>query len=141
MVKKPVTESQSEKVAENQSDKMLLKMTQLFQSVEMLGPMMDSSVKTLENKVKEGFETEGIRRREDYKTLGAKMVVKMEQGFKNEQNARRLGQSETVSQGAIRPQWCPTFTSTFTTFTTFTSTRLRQVCVVNCFFLCDQHDG
>ena len=46
--------------------------------------------------MKEGFKTEGIRRREDYKTLGAKMVVKMEQGFKNEQNARQLVQSETA---------------------------------------------
>ena len=67
-----MTESQSKKTAEDQSDKILLKMTELFKLVEMLGSKMDSSVKTLEDKMKEGFETEGIQRKKDYENLGRK---------------------------------------------------------------------
>ena len=43
--KNPVTESQSKKIGEAQSDKELQKMTELFRSVEPLGAKMDSSFK------------------------------------------------------------------------------------------------
>ena len=59
-VENPVTESQRKKIAEDQSDKILQKMAELFQSVEKIGSKMDSSVKTLEDKMKDGFETQAI---------------------------------------------------------------------------------
>ena len=55
-IKKPVTESQSEKIAEAQSDNILQTMTELFSSVELLGAKMDSRVKNLEDKMNEGFK-------------------------------------------------------------------------------------
>ena len=90
-IKNPVTESQSKKIVDGQSDKILLQMAELFQSLEMLGSEMDSSVKNLEDEMKEGFETEGIRRKEDCKNLEEKMIVKIEQGFKNEQTRNTAG--------------------------------------------------
>ena len=59
-VANPVTESQRKKIAEDQSDKILQKMAELFQSVEKIGSKMDSSVITLEDKMNEGSETEAI---------------------------------------------------------------------------------
>ena len=58
-----MTGSQSEKIAEDQSNKILLKLTELFQSVEMLVSKMDSSVKTLEDKMKERWKMVRISRR------------------------------------------------------------------------------
>ena len=45
-----------------------------------------------------GVETEGTRRKEDDKNLQDKMVLKMEEGFKKEQQARQLVQHE-IAQG------------------------------------------
>ena len=68
---------------------------------------MGSSVKTLEHQMKEGFETKGIRWREDYKNLQEKKIVKMEQGFKNEQNATQLLRKE-IAQGFKQRRKCET---------------------------------
>ena len=59
-----VTETQSKMIAEHQSDKILEQMTLLFESVKLLGTQM-----------REGFETEGVRRKEDYKNLEEKMAA------------------------------------------------------------------
>ena len=59
---------------------------------------MDSSVRTLETQMKEGFEAEGTRRKEDYKNLEEKMVSRREESFKKEQHARQLARSE-MAQG------------------------------------------
>ena len=59
-VENPVTESQRKKIAEDQSDKILQKMAELFLSEEKIGSKIYSSVKTLEDEMKEGFETEAI---------------------------------------------------------------------------------
>ena len=44
--------------------------------------------------MREGLETEGARRKEDYKSLQEKMSARMGEGFKNEDNARKLLQNE-----------------------------------------------
>ena len=46
--------------------------------------------------MREGFETEGIRRKEDYKNLEDKMVLKMEEGSKKERHARQQVPHETA---------------------------------------------
>ena len=51
-----VTESQTKRIADDQSDKVLQQTTLLFDSLKMLGTHM-----------RKGFETEGVRRKEDYK--------------------------------------------------------------------------
>ena len=43
--------------------------------------------------------------KEEHKNLEEKMIVKMEQGFKNEQNARQLVQSE-IAQGIQERREC-----------------------------------
>ena len=58
--------------------------------------MLCESVKTLGTRMKEGFETEGALRKEDYKSLEEKMSARMEEGFKNEQHAGQQIQSEIV---------------------------------------------
>ena len=78
MVKNPVTESQSKMIPDAQSDKILQKMTEPICSFEMLGAVMDSSVQNLEDK---------IQRKKDHENLEEQMIVKMKQGFKNEENA------------------------------------------------------
>ena len=78
-----VTESQSKRVDDDQSDKLLQQMALLCESVKMLGTQM-----------REGLETEGARRKEDYKSLEEKMSARMGEGFKNEDNARKLVQNE-----------------------------------------------
>ena len=62
-VKKPLTESHSKQTAEDQSDKILLKMTRLFESVQSLGTKTDLSVKTLETQLKEGISKERLQRK------------------------------------------------------------------------------
>ena len=42
--------------------------------------------------MKDGFATAGLWRQEDYKNLEEKMSAEMEEGFKNEENARNLVQ-------------------------------------------------
>ena len=44
--------------------------------------------------MKEGFATERVRRKEDYQNLEEKTSARMEEGFKNEENARKLVQNE-----------------------------------------------
>ena len=44
--------------------------------------------------MQDGFATEGLRRQEEYKNLEEKMSAKMAEGFKNEENARKLVQNE-----------------------------------------------
>ena len=56
-----VTESQSKKIADDQSDKILQQVTLLFESVKLLVTQM-----------REGFETEGIRKKEGRKNLEEK---------------------------------------------------------------------
>ena len=88
--------SQSKRIADDQSDKLLQQMALLSESVKMLGTQM-----------REGFATEGARRKEDDKSLEEKSAARMEeqharqrrqseivQGFKNEENARKLVQNE-----------------------------------------------
>ena len=79
----PVTESQNKRIDEDQSDKRLQQMTLLFESMKLLGTQM-----------REGFETEGVRRKEYHKNQGFKreqqIQSEMVQGFKNEENARQL---------------------------------------------------
>ena len=87
VVENPVTESQSKEIAEDQDDKILQQMALLSESVQLLGTQM-----------REGFETEGIRRKEDYKNLEEKMAFKVEEGYKKEQHARQQVQSE-IAQG------------------------------------------
>ena len=89
-----MTGSQSKKIAEDQSDKILQKTTQLFEPVQSLETQMDSSVKTLETHMKEGFWKEGLQRKQEYESLEKKIMIKMEDGFKNEENARQLVQRE-----------------------------------------------
>ena len=74
-----VTESQSKKIAEDHSSKILQQMTLLFASVQLLGTQI------------EGFEKEGFPRKEDYKNLEEIRVSQMEEGFKKEQHARQQG--------------------------------------------------
>ena len=91
-----MTHSQSEKIAEDQSDEKLQKMTELFHSVQNFGSNMGSSVKTKEIQMRQGFEKERFRRKEDYKHLEKKMAAKMEEGFKKEQHAIQQVQNEMV---------------------------------------------
>ena len=44
--------------------------------------------------MKEGLPTEGLRRQEDYENLEERMSAQMEEGFKNEENARKLVRNE-----------------------------------------------
>ena len=81
-----VTESQSKKIAEDHSSKILQQMTLLFESVQLLGTQM-----------REGFDKEGFPRMEDYKNLEI-MVSQMEEGFKKEQHARQQVQNETAQR-------------------------------------------
>ena len=81
----PVTESQNKRFADNQSDKILQQMTLLFESVMLQ-----------ETLVREGFETEGVRRKETYKNVEEKMAARMEEGFKKEQHTRQQIQSQMV---------------------------------------------
>ena len=55
VVRNPVIESQSKKIAQDQSDKILQKMTQLFESMQSLGTKKDLSVKNLETHMKKRF--------------------------------------------------------------------------------------
>ena len=58
MKRQTVTEAHSSRVVDDQSDKLLLQMAMLRESVKMLGTQM-----------KEGFATEGAWRKEDCKNL------------------------------------------------------------------------
>ena len=66
MVINPVIESQCKNIAEDQSGKILQQMALLFERMKMLGTRM-----------REGFETEGVRREEDYENLEEKMAAKI----------------------------------------------------------------
>ena len=82
------------KIAKDQGGRIRTKMTELFQSMEMLGSKMDSRSSNLEAQVLEGFEKEGRHRKQDYEDFEKKVMMKMEDGFKNEENAR-----QTVRKG------------------------------------------
>ena len=43
-----------------------------------------------------GFATEGVRRQEDYKNLEEKMSARMKEGFKIDENARKLVRNEVA---------------------------------------------
>ena len=78
-----VTESLSRRVVDDQGGKLLQQMAMLCESVKMLATQM-----------KEGFKTARAWRKEEYKNLEEKMSARMEEGFKNEENARKLVQNE-----------------------------------------------
>ena len=74
---------------------------ELFSSVQLLGAKMDPNVRNLEDNMNDGFKNEGIQRKKDYENLKKKKrnnfeteSAKMEEGFKNEENARQLVQHE-----------------------------------------------
>ena len=87
MKRQLVTESPSSRVVDDQSDMALQQMAMLCESVKMLGTQM-----------REGFDTEGARREEDHKNLEEKMSARMEEGFKNEQQARQQIHSEIMQE-------------------------------------------
>ena len=89
-----VTESQSKKLAEDQGDRILMKMSELFRSMETLGSKMDSRVSNLENQVREGFGREGRHRKQENEDLEKRMVMRMEDGLLNEECARQNFQKE-----------------------------------------------
>ena len=91
LVSNLVTESQSDQFVEIKATTHDKKMIELFKSVEMFWSKNDTSVKPLKDKMEEGFK------RKDCENLEAKIIVKMEQRFKNEENARQLAQMKQFS--------------------------------------------
>ena len=89
LIRNPVAESQSKKVAEDQGDGMLMKMSELFQSMETLGSKTGSLISNLEHHVRESFKREGRHRKQEIEDLEKGMVVRMEDGCKNEECARQ----------------------------------------------------
>ena len=101
----PVTESQTKKIAEDHSARILHQMNLLFESMQSMGTKMDLRVGQVENRVQEDVAKEGRLRIPEYENLEKKMSAKMEEGerkmttkteegFKNEEIARQVIQKE-----------------------------------------------
>ena len=104
-----VTASQSVKISENASGKLLAKMAELFGSMREVKGIVGSFRCEMEGecqenpsaKMADGFRIEGIQRKKDSDDLEGKTTkgfeiesAKMEAGVKNEENARVIVQEE-----------------------------------------------
>ena len=72
-------------------------MTLLCQTVQSLGRQMQE-VQNLGEQMQDGFATESCRRQEDYIKMEEAMTTKMEEGFRNEQQAREQARKEIMVQ-------------------------------------------
>ena len=70
-------------------------MTLLCQTVQSLGTQMQE-VQNLGKQMQDGFATEMCRPQEDYKKMEAAMTAKMEEGFRNEEQARQQTKKEIM---------------------------------------------
>ena len=77
------SEAQGSRTEQYQNNDLLQHMTILCATVQSLGKQMQ-----------DGFAAEGLRRQEDYWNVRKTMTAKMEEGFRIEQQARQLAQSE-----------------------------------------------
>ena len=75
---------------------LLKQMTLLCQTVQSLGWQMQE-VQNLGKQMQDGFATESCRSQEDYKKMEAAMTTKMEEGFRNEEQARQQAQKEIMA--------------------------------------------
>ena len=96
-----MTESQRKKLAEDQGDRMLMKMSELFRSMETLGSKMDSRVSNIENQVRESFEREGRHSKQENEDLEKRMVMRMEDGLENEFSKAGLQTTQKVVSRAL----------------------------------------
>ena len=68
---------------------------ELFQSMEMLGSKMGSRVSNLGTRERErGFRNKGRHRKREYEDHEKKVMMKMEDSFKNEEKARQRVRKE-----------------------------------------------
>ena len=58
-------------------------------------------LQNLGKQMQDGFATESCRRQEDYKKMEEAMTTKMEEGFRNEQQAREQAQKEIMDGGTV----------------------------------------
>ena len=75
---------------------LLKQMTLLCQTVQSLRRQMQE-VQNLGKQMQDGFATESCRRKEDYNKMEEAMTAKMEDGFRNEEQARQQTQKEITA--------------------------------------------
>ena len=71
-------------------------MTLLCQTVQSLGKQMQD-VQNLDRQMQDGFAAENRRRQEDYTKMEEAMTAKMEEGLRNEQQARQQAQNDVMA--------------------------------------------
>ena len=79
------SEAQGSRTEQFHNNDLLQQMTILCATVQSLGKQMQ-----------DGFAAESLRRQEDYRNMEKTMTAKMEEGFRSEQQARQLAQSEMM---------------------------------------------
>ena len=75
---------------------LLKQMTLLRQTVQSLERQMQE-VQNLGKQIQDGFATESCRRQENYKKTKAAMTAKMDEGLRNEEQARQQTQKEIMA--------------------------------------------
>ena len=87
------SEPHGSRAEQHQNTGLLQLVTILCATVQSLGMHMQD-VQSLGKQMQEGFATESMRRREDYKNMEKTMTAKMEEGFKSEQLARQQAKKD-----------------------------------------------
>ena len=87
------SELQGSRAEQHQNTGLLQQVTILRATVQSLGMQMQD-VQSLGKQMQEGFATESMRRREDYKNMEKTMTAKMDEGFKSEQLARQQAKKD-----------------------------------------------
>ena len=63
---------------------------------------METRIGHLEDQAKEAFEYEGLHRKQDYENLEKKMMTKVEEVFKNEENGQLVQNELAVMKGELK---------------------------------------
>ena len=77
---------------QNQNADLLQQMTLLYQTMQNLGKQMQEGFAAERTRRQQDFDIESQKRRDDYNNMERTVTTKMEEGFRNEQQARQQAQ-------------------------------------------------
>ena len=85
---------QAARQEQNHNAALLQQMTLLCQTVQNLGKQMQEGFAAERTRRQQDFEIESQKRRDDYNNMERTMTAKMQEGFRNEQQARQQAQGD-----------------------------------------------
>ena len=88
---------QAARQEQNQNADLLQQMTLLCQTIQNLSKQMQEGFAAERTRRQQDFDIESQKRRDDYNNMERTMTAKMEEGFRNEQQARQQAQEEIMN--------------------------------------------